>query len=307
MYITFKQYEWLALSVCSFVFYTSTLYASYVYGPKPQRSEKSKKKDEELSKQEFWHWYIEYWSWIHAISCIVLGGYSIYTTGTRATDKTTDLEYVVMMNSMGYFAFDCVVEIYLGIIDTEVFIHHLCGIIPMLAAVFLDNGGSSIVAFTFWSELSNPFYLSRDYYKQIGMEETIKCQIWLWGYAFVFIYARSYMFYVITRDAISTPVNHVFLKFWLSIFVFLSHGWLLFLCGMLWKSLPIWFPDPEKARKYHWWIRGRQLYAKYIKGQPYFSIFLGTMFVTSGLTPFLYGWYVNYQSYIENQGIQLIS
>ena len=140
----------------------------------------------------------------------------------------------------------------------------------------------------------------RSYYKRVGLEETVKCQIYLWGYALVFAGARGVYFYHIMYNFMITPVLTVFLKFFCCAFVTLSHGWLLFLFGMLWKSLPSWFPDPEKAKKYTWWITGRKIYAKYVKGQPFITIYSVLIILFSGILPFIYGCYVNYNHYMEN-------
>jgi hypothetical protein len=142
--------------VCFFSMYWVLHYYVVKTAPKPSDVVDKKGKKVKMSKTEYWFWYIEYASLFHAWLSIIWGAWSIYRDGTRPNGETTNLEYIIMMNSMGYFMFDLVLEIYLGILEFENSLHHACAVFPMVAAVFLDYGGSSIVALCFWSELSNP-------------------------------------------------------------------------------------------------------------------------------------------------------
>ena len=99
-----------------------------------------------------------------------------------------------------------------------------------------DYGGSSIVAFTFWAEISNPFYLRRNLYKRIGMENTMKYQFFLWAYAAVFIYCRTYLFIFICKDAMESTKPPIVLKFFACLFVFISQGWFVF---FIWNIMEI--------------------------------------------------------------------
>jgi hypothetical protein len=129
----------------------------------------------------------------------------------------------------------------------------------------------------------------------------------LWGYGLIFGYCRSVIFYGITIDAISSLKTHLFLKFWCCMFCYISHGWIVFLVGMLWKSLPTWFSDKEKAKKYGWWIKGRDLYARYVKAQPYYNILVIIVFIFSFVIPFSYGCKINYDLYMESVARDIIS
>ena len=159
-----------------------------------------------------------------------------------------------------------------------------------------DYGGSSIVAFTFWAEISNPFYLRRNLYKRIGMENTMKYQFFLWAYAAVFIYCRAYLFIFICKDAMESTKPPVVLKFFACLFVFVSQGWLVFLFGILWKSLPNWFPNPDKIRnEARWWKSVRQTYTALTRKNPGYAIILSVVTIISFLTPFSYGLYCTFK------------
>ena len=152
----YKYYECFAMFVWFSVMYWINQFLVYYLTPSPAKVKVAPNESKELDRQQFWFWYIEYNSWLHALISIILGGYSIYRDGTRYTDLTTSLEYMIMMNTTAYFVYDCIIELKLDIIDTENLIHHVVSAVPMVASIYLDYGGSVIVAFTFWSELSNP-------------------------------------------------------------------------------------------------------------------------------------------------------
>ena len=303
----YRYYECLAQFICFFAMYWVIHFIVYKFAPTPvEFALKKSGTAENMDRQQYWFWYIEYSSWTHGWLSIIWGAYSIYTSGTRANDITTQLEFLIMMNSMGYFMYDTVLEVYLGIMDFNNLIHHLCAVCPMLAAVYLDYGGSSIVALCFWAELSNPCYLRRNYYKRIGLEETVKCNICLWGYAAVFGYCRTVIFYDIMVQAVLTPKTHIFLKFWCCLFCYISHGWIIYLIGMLWKSLPTWFPDKEKAKNYDWWITGRNLYKKVVKTEPSHTVIVLCVLVFSFIIPFYRGCMMTYNHYIETSASELM-
>lgn len=168
----FKTFEYWSMLIYFSFMYWGLHYIVRNLVPEPKISIKSKERNQEISKQEYWYYYIEFGSVLHAYSSIALGGYSIWKDGSRAGDHTTDLEYLIMMNSCAYFIYDTVVEAYIGILDIIYLIHHLCAICPIIAALYLDYGGSLIAALCFWSEMSNPCYLRRCSYKRKGLEKT---------------------------------------------------------------------------------------------------------------------------------------
>ena len=253
-------------------------------------------KDKEYSKQDYHYYFIEYISAAHAWSSIILGGSSIYLYGTRPTDRTVASEYIVMMNSLAYLSFDLVLELYLNIWDFENFLHHIWGIFPTMLVLYYDYGGSSIVAFTFYGELTNPWYLRKCHYKRIGMENSITHQVWLWIYAALFTFCRGYLFIFIWKDAMEFPHAPIILKFFACLFVFISQGWLVFLFGMLWKSLPIWFSDPNRIRNTTWWLTVREAYTKLTRKNPGYAVTLSIVTTVSFLMPFSYGLYHSFKN-----------
>lgn len=96
------------------------------------------------------------------------------------------------------------------------------------------------------------------------------------------------------KAGIEEPKIALFLKFWLAAFVFVSHGWLLFLFGMIWKSIPWWFEDKEKIQKQKWWISVREAYNKIMKTSPSYPIIVSSLFICSFVLPFSYGIYINW-------------
>ena len=282
------------INIWFIIFYISVYIWAINYTKLPKRY--NELKDKEYSKQDYYNQFIEWVSITHAWVSIIIGTYWVYFYGTRPNDRTVDSEYILMMSTLAYLSFDLILELYLNIWDSDNFLHHVFGIFPMILVLYYDYGGSSIVAITYYSELSNPCYLRRNLYKRIGMENSIEHQISLWLYAAVFIYWRAYIFYFICKEAMEVPIIPIILKLFCCLFLFISQGWIVYLFGMLWKSLPNWFSNPDKIKNTKWWSSVRQTYTKITRENPGYTICLSMVVFVSFLTPFSYGVYHSFKS-----------
>ena len=103
----------MILNLFFMIFYISIYYYAINFTKIPKRV--NELKDKEYSKQDYYFHFIEYVSITHAWVSIIIGGYSVYFYGTRASERTVDPEYVLMMSSLAYLTFDLILELYLGI------------------------------------------------------------------------------------------------------------------------------------------------------------------------------------------------
>lgn len=247
-----------------------------------------------MPKPDYWLHYLEWVSLVHGLVCLALGGYCMYKDGEDFDRRTTFWEYICISNSWAYFIYDSIVEYYYGTLDTGITAHHLAAICLTMSTLTDEYGGTAMMSGLFFAEVSNAFFILRCAWRRKGLENTMTYQILLWIYAGLYIASRG----------IRYPINTYYITFSLNVpfylkivflpLLFLSHGWLVLILSMLWKSIPNWFSNPKEVENSHWWLRGRQLFKKYTKDAPWVYVTSTIILLYSSIIPIGMAYYAHY-------------
>ena len=251
-----------------------------------------------LTKDDYYYIYINYISMIHALSAVCLSAVSIYMSGTRLIAPMTYLERIIICNSFAYFIFNTLLEWAWDILEAQSILHHSVSVVPMIVCVYYDYGGSTVVYYIMYGEMSNPFYIIRNNLRKRGLERTAKYVIALWVYGLVFAFWRLVMYSILAYKAMVFKNGPLFFKFLMCLMLFISYGWCVFLYGLLFKSIPdVWDKifniDRESVANANWYTKGRNCYTKWLRTQPRFSIAAALVIVISIVIPFSIGVYWN--------------
>jgi hypothetical protein len=168
--------------------------------------------------------------------------------------------------------------------------------------VFDDYAGASMVAGLFWAETSNQFYILRAAWRRKGLEDTIEYQAFLWIYAILYIISRGIVYVYNTYFIVFSLNIQFYIKVAFLPNLFLSHAWLIFILGMLWKSIPNWYSNSKEIENSSWWIRGRELFKKYTKDAPWVYINSGVIVMYSTIIPIACAYYAHFID--QSWGIQ---
>ena len=74
-------------------------------------------------------------SFIHGLAALILTAYQVFFTDQKCGDATNVMEYLILVNSGGYFLYDIIGMWWFGLLDFDMTFHHsLCigGIIVVL-------------------------------------------------------------------------------------------------------------------------------------------------------------------------------
>ena len=247
-----------------------------------------------MPEPDYWLHYLEWVSFCHGIFCLILGGYCQIVDGFTFNRKTTNAEFICIINSIAYFVYDTIAEYRYGTLDAGITAHHIASIGLTLSILLNAYGGAAIVAGLLYAETSNPFFILRGAWRRKGLENTITYLIFLWTYAGLYILSRGLVYIYITyyiTFALNIPfyVKIAFLPN-----LFLSHAWLILILSMIWKSIPNWYSNPKEVENSEWWLNGRAFFQKYTKDAPWVYINTGIIIIYSTVIPISLAYYAHY-------------
>ena len=98
---------------------------------------------------------------------------------------------LIICNSVSYFVFDWVAEIYFGTIDVLTNIHHAVSIVSSSFLFYTNYGGAELLWITLLGEISNPSLVSRTMLKIVeGGKDSTFFAINEWVFVVTFIGSR---------------------------------------------------------------------------------------------------------------------
>lgn len=285
----FRRMVWVLLMLG---FYGTLLMVMVTFTPEPKKLVKGSWI--KMPKPDYWLQYLEWVSLVHGILCLILGGISLYKYEYDFNRRTYYWDYVCVANSLAYFIYDTIGEYYYKTIDAGMFAHHIAAISITAATMKEVYGAQAMICGLFFAEVSNQFFILRAAWRRMGLENTMTYQILLWTYAFLYIVSRGFIY----------PYNTYFITFALNMpfymkllylpSLFLSHAWLVLILSMLWKSIPNWFPNPQKVENSDWWIKGRKLFKKYTKDGPWVYVMVFIIAMYSAIIPIIMAYYAHF-------------
>ena len=247
-----------------------------------------------MSDKEYYLFYQEWVSFVHGLVAIVLSAYWFLLLGIDYDNPNTFYEVVTLWNTLGYMINDTVWMLLFKSWDLGILIHHLLTSVSLPVLILKGYGAGFWVVLLYYGELSNPFFQIRNQLKRLGFVKTKTYQVFLWVYGLIYIVFRAIMATIeVFRGLTFLKVPYIF-KVMMCMGQVINLGWMIFVSGMLWKSIPYWYSNPDQAMTKQWWINGRDVYAKLTKQFPYNFIIGSSLFLGFSGIPAAYATWLHY-------------
>jgi len=234
--------------------------------------------------KEYYDFYGNYFSMVHAISSLTFSVFALATEGlTFGTpiDNNWSMK-IVAYNSLAYFIADSILASLYGYLDAAMAVHHFASII-VAATVFISQScGAEQALGLLIGESSNPFNLSREILKYNKQEKgKLYFQMSI-GFILTFVGCRFIVapFYIAQLYAAPTLLP---IKLMIALVWFVSFHWLFMIINFGVKALRDALEGDAKSGKGGVWTSAYALLSKLRKNKAFMtSYYLGTAWLSFG-------------------------
>lgn len=129
-------------------------------------------------------------SFVHGLVALVLSAISMYMVGQSCGEANTNLEYLILANSGGYFLYDVLGMWWFGLLEFDMGIHHALCIGGIIVVLLGGHNSSNVVAGLFVAEVSNPAMHVRVMLRNIGKRYTKAYEAAEYTYFVMYIFGR---------------------------------------------------------------------------------------------------------------------
>ncbi|CDW79729.1 UNKNOWN [Stylonychia lemnae] len=152
-------------------------------------------------------------SFFHGAISLVLAAYNTYFLHGQCGDKNTRFEDKILIFSCGYFFYDFVAMLYLGLMDKSMFIHHLICVFGMAYSVISNSSANNLIAALFTAEISNPAMHVRMVLKHLNLRYSKAYECAELSYIMLYIYGRMILGVPVLIKTIACDANPLIQKF----------------------------------------------------------------------------------------------
>jgi len=132
-------------------------------------------------------------SFVHGLVALLLSAYQVFVVPNTCGDGTTQLEYLILANSGGYFLYDMISMGYFHLLDLDMTIHHSLCIAGICVVLNGGHDAGFVVAGLFVAEVSNPAMHMRVMLRDIGKRYTKAYEVAEYIYFVMFFFGRVIM------------------------------------------------------------------------------------------------------------------
>jgi hypothetical protein len=229
---------------------------------------------------EYYNYYGNYISLVHAFASIILSGYALATEGITYNNQTTFAMKLAIYNSLAYFIHDTIMGSICGYLTVPMAFHHVASTIVAGSVFYLQSCGSEVAVGILLAELSNPFNLSRDILKAFNKDKSkLYFQLSL-GFAGTFIIAR-FMILPFFLASMYPAATHLSVKIMAGLIWFVSWHWLFVIFGFALKA----FKDAgdNGKDKPNFWLKPYAAFSKLRKNTGFLgAYYLGAAWLSFG-------------------------
>jgi hypothetical protein len=186
--------------------------------------------------KEYFDYYGNYLSMVHAYSSLLLTAYVLLTEEFVFNAPSTFAMKVAIYNSLAYFTSDLIISIYYGYMNAPLALHHVGSIVCTLTVFIAQAGGHETAVGIFLAELSNPCNLTREVLKYFKKDKTQLYGLMSVGFIASFVIAR---FVIIPLFLVQLyPSNSLLIiKFMFATVWFVSWHWLFIIVNFGLKAI----------------------------------------------------------------------
>jgi hypothetical protein len=229
--------------------------------------------------REYFDFYGNYFSMVHAISSLILSSIALYNEGLVFNAPLTSWTMkFVAYNSLAYFISDTILAIYYGYLDTAMVVHHVASVICSGTVFFSQSCGSEQALGLIIGESSNPFNLYRETLKYHKLDKSKLYFQMSIGFILTFVICRFVIapYYIAQLYAAPTllPIKAMIALVW-----FVSFHWLFMILNFGIKAVR----DAVEPGKPGVWTTAYAILTKLRKNKAFMSAYyLGTGWLSFG-------------------------
>lgn len=127
---------------------------------------------------------------LHGFTSAVLGAYSFHFMAQICGDSNNIYEQAAISMSTGYFIYDTLAMIYLGLMDSSMLFHHVLCILGLGVTLYQGVGGHYTLCGMFITEISNTAMHGRFMLKYMGYRYTKAYEVLEILYIMQYLYGR---------------------------------------------------------------------------------------------------------------------
>ncbi|OMJ74026.1 hypothetical protein SteCoe_27143 [Stentor coeruleus] len=147
----------------------------------------------------------------HSSLCLLLSFFSyVSLSGVSYTRETTDIERLIINNTLGYLIYDLVITGFLfRELEQRMVLHHICGIVGGIALFFDKNAGSAVILAILLTENTSPFYQMKHVLKILGKSETKFAKVNDAVFALLFVTIRPWISWFLAYNMLASELNFI--------------------------------------------------------------------------------------------------
>ena len=150
---------------------------------------------------------------VHGLSILCLSAYHTLFKFTECGDPTSPFEHFCLTYSIGFFIFDTLAMAYYGLLDREMFVHHLVTTAGLSTNLITGVNGNYSVLGLFVAEISNPSMNSKNILRAIGKRYTKAYEVAEYSYFASFFFGRFMLGLPAMYWSLTCESNTLFYKF----------------------------------------------------------------------------------------------
>ena len=170
---------------------------------------------------------------VHGLSILCLSAYHTLFNFTECGDPTSPFEHFVLTYSTGFFIFDTLAMAYYGLLDREMFVHHLVCAANLSTNLIQGVGANYSVLALFVAEISNPSMNSKNILRAIGKRYTKAYEAAEYSYFASFFFGRFMLGHPAMYYTLTCESNSMFSKLAWVVIIGQSYQFLYRICGVI--------------------------------------------------------------------------
>ena len=129
-------------------------------------------------------------STVHGFFAIILTAYNTFFKAAACGDSNTHFEDLLLVFSLSYFWYDMLSMAYLGIMDRNMFMHHVFSISGITFTVYSSTSGHEVIYGFLATEVSNPAMHLRQILRYLGLRYSKSYEAAEYSFAVSYLIAR---------------------------------------------------------------------------------------------------------------------
>lgn len=151
-------------------------------------------------------------SFFHGATALGLSAYQVFCVPYGCGDATSQMHYLILANSGGYFLYDVACMAKFGLLELDMALHHGLCIVGIIVVLLDGHDTCHVVAGLFVAEVSNPAMHMRVMLRNIGKRYTLCYEVAEYAYFVMFFFGRVIMGHPVVYDTVTCESMNLMAK-----------------------------------------------------------------------------------------------